>query len=81
MIVNGVEISVESVQSLEAWMKSKTAPIGFRASDLVAQVKVLNVSADAIVSMRLADRMLQKHKQLRNIKLFGANNWCWVKAT
>lgn len=81
MIVNGVEVSPAVEQALEAWMQGYVEQqAGFRASDLVAKVKTLNVSVDEAVSMRVADRMLQKNKRRRNIKLFGANNWCWIKS-
>jgi len=82
MIVNGVEVLPSTEQSLESWMKTHTEKSGFRASDLVQKIKEQGVQSlmDDAVSMRVADRLLQKHKKLRNIRLFGANNWCWVGA-
>lgn len=82
MIVNGIDVSPASEQTLEAWIRSHTGQAGFRASDLVAQVRALGIPSlnDETVTMRFADRLLQKHKKLRNIRLCGANNWCWVKA-
>ncbi len=79
MIVDGIEVSPAAESALENWMRTHVAPKGFRASSLVAQAEALKVSNGAGTTMRIADRMLQKHKRLRNIKLFGANNWCWVK--
>ncbi|MDD5056578.1 MAG: hypothetical protein PHQ60_02295 [Sideroxydans sp.] len=81
MIVMGIEVSPASENALESWMKSHVGENGFRASQLVEQVTklgILNLSG-VDVSMRVADRMLQKHKKARNIALRGANNWCWVK--
>lgn len=77
MIVNGMRVTIESEQVLETWMRTKKDGAGFRASDLVAQVCALESREYASEAMRIADRLIQKHKRLGNIKLRGANNWCW----
>lgn len=60
MIVNGVEVSPAAEQTLETWMRTHKGKVGFRSSNLVDRVKALDVPSltDAVVSMRVADRMI-----------------------
>jgi hypothetical protein len=79
MIVNGIEVSPGAEAALTQWMQGHVNKKGFRASDLVAQIHALGIPSLATEDMRIADRLIQKHSRLCNIRLFGANNWCWVK--
>ena len=79
MFVNGVEVSPGTESKLENWMQSHVKKAGFRASDLIAQIKALGVPSLDGQAARIADRLIQKHSRACNIRLFGANNWCWVK--
>jgi len=79
MIVNGIEVSPEAEAALTQWMREHVNKKGFRASDLVAQIRALGVPLLTSEDMRIADRLIQKHSRLCNIRLFGANNWCWIK--
>jgi len=71
-----IHVSDKLRESLEKWMRTHVAPNGFRASQLVDEI---TEDFDDNIRVRIAGRLIQKNSRFGNIKLHGANNWCWVR--
>lgn len=73
MIVQGIVISDKQMQALLQRMKISV----FVAADIQATAELNEITKEDGLSMRVADRLIQREKKAGNI-LFSARQWMWV---